>query len=298
MPDVAAAHHTRVLGIGESAASALAGSGPGRVAAVFTRTLYIETTLGWACLGPTGLGSGPLNVLCDLPDSIDWRATITCGQTVTFAHGLFALSPGWAFVPGNARTWRPDPPPPWTAETLACGLGLLERLVEIPPSQAGLGPFLLKAPYLATPEAQRAAPAVDALHMWLGNRKSGTGIRFDGVARDAASLLGLGPGLTPAGDDFLGGLMIGLHMTGRAAECARLWCELEPKLATRTADISAAHLRAAAAGHGSAALHTALHFVIAGQSERLPGALASIGEIGHTSGWDALAGGVVALRAA
>ena len=46
----------------------------------------------------------------------------------------------------------------------------------------------------------------------------------------------------------------------------------------------------------SAALHAALNALVTGRADDLPAELERIEEIGHTSGWDALAGAVTALR--
>ena len=101
-------------------------------------------------------------------------------------------------------------------------------------------------------------------------------------------LIGLGPGLTPSWDDYLGGALIGLQALGRARQAESLWRWLEPRLAARTSALSAAHLAAAAAGQG----HEALHEVLNGSP-----ALDKLDAVGHCSGWDALAGAVAVLRA-
>ncbi len=98
-------------------------------------------------------------------------------------------------------------------------------------------------------------------------------------------LLGLGIGLTPSGDDFLCGVLAGLHMTGndRHPFTQRLRSELANRLSD-TIDFSAAFL--------SCALD--LQFSLAvNRLYRLPDAceiLASFEEIGHSSGTDTLCG--------
>jgi hypothetical protein len=56
-------------------------------------------------------------------------------------------------------------------------------------------------------------------------------------------------------------------------------------------------LAAAAEGFGSAALHDLHAAIVEGSSEAVPEALRAVTAIGHTSGWDALAGVASALRA-
>lgn len=153
-----------------------------------------------------------------------------------------------------------------------------------------------------------AAPNIAILHAWLQDTSQGTPLGLSqgtgisdpsppqSVLEAATWLLGLGPGLTPSGDDFLGGLLIALRLLNRGDLAARLWAGLEAAAARRSVELSVAHLRAAAAGRGGAALHAALNALVTGRADDLPAALERIHGIGHTSGWDALAGAVTALR--
>jgi hypothetical protein len=101
-----------------------------------------------------------------------------------------------------------------------------------------------------------------------------------------AALIGLGPGLTPSGDDFLVGAIVALHAYGHARRARRLAAKLRFEGATHP--ISVAHWRAACEGLGSDALHACLHDMAEGRAART--SLERIATIGHTSGWDALAG--------
>jgi len=109
-------------------------------------------------------------------------------------------------------------------------------------------------------------------------------------------LLGLGPGLTPSGDDFLGGALIALFRIGREDLAHRLYRQIQPDLAQRTGPVSRALIAAAASGEGLESLHAALDAVLTGASESMDQKLGGIDRIGHCSGWDALAGAVTVLR--
>jgi hypothetical protein len=103
-------------------------------------------------------------------------------------------------------------------------------------------------------------------------------------------LIGLGPGLTPAGDDFVGGAMIALRAFGNAELADRIAGWALPLAQKRTNRISRAFLECAAAGEGLEALHDLL-----GTFERKH--LARLARVGHTSGLDAAAGALLALSA-
>jgi len=110
---------------------------------------------------------------------------------------------------------------------------------------------------------------------------------------DAVSdLIGLGPGLTPSGDDFLIGTLALLAAVGQTNTHAALGRAVVAG-AGRTSPLSASLLREAAAGHVGENLHAMVAAVIAGDAD---GAIDAATRIGHTSGWDALAGAVVTVR--
>ena len=109
--------------------------------------------------------------------------------------------------------------------------------------------------------------------------------------------IGLGPGLTPWGDDLIGGALIALAALGLRERRDVLWRHCV-ELLDRTNDISRAHLRSAALGFGSAALHNAIHAVMSGSVRNLRQALAALAAMGHTSGRDAFAGSLIVLRQA
>jgi len=166
------------------------------------------------------------------------------------------------------------------------GCGPLNALVEgftAPPMGARLS---VEVASLWTPPAPPPHAAADlaALHSAARGR----------VPPEGLGVLVLGPGLTPSGDDFLGGVMLALHHVHRAAQARGLWRSLEPRL-SRTAPISAAHLAAAAAGEGHEALHAALLHLFQ-REPGWPAALDALDAIGHCSGWDALAGAAAVAR--
>jgi hypothetical protein len=114
------------------------------------------------------------------------------------------------------------------------------------------------------------------------------------AARAANALIGLGPGLTPAGDDFVGGALIALRAAGHAAFADRVAAWALALAEEGTGKISRAHLRCAAAGEGHEALH-ALLANLGKQRQAIECSLAALARIGHSSGLDAAAGALLAL---
>ncbi|MEM8949079.1 MAG: DUF2877 domain-containing protein [Pseudomonadota bacterium] len=117
--------------------------------------------------------------------------------------------------------------------------------------------------------------------------------------RPAIQLLGLGPGLTPSGDDLLAGILIAWHHLSASAAANRLSHHLigTGEACTRTTPISLAHLEAAARGYGASPLHQLLNALIVNRRLEIADALDAAAKIGHSSGLDAIAGMVLAMTA-
>ena len=201
------------------------------------------------------------------------------------------------------REWRPPAPPRWSPSKLQRGLAWLGAAAAGAPA-AGLGrlivPLAARAVGAAAPVGGSALAAlawapIAALSRWI----------YEAAVSGAASsppavvggLIGLGPGLTPSGDDALAGALLALHAFGRADLARSLAEHLRPLAAGGTGFISRAHLECAARGEGAAVLHDALVATMSGDVAALDRAGTAVGRLGHTSGWDALAG-IVAVGAA
>jgi Protein of unknown function (DUF2877) len=103
--------------------------------------------------------------------------------------------------------------------------------------------------------------------------------------------------LTPSGDDLLGGMMLALSALGRNEMRDALWATIGAELDDLTVPISAMHLSAAADGLGAEAMHRMIAAVVAGDAGAIARLLPTMAAIGATSGFDALAGALMVLRA-
>jgi hypothetical protein len=104
---------------------------------------------------------------------------------------------------------------------------------------------------------------------------------LDAALRTAARLVGLGPGLTPAGDDVMAGCTAGLVLLGHPA-AERFAAGVYALAAGRTTELSRALLRHAAAGRVSGEYAAVLHGLV---GERPLGpAIEALLATGSTSG--------------
>jgi len=111
----------------------------------------------------------------------------------------------------------------------------------------------------------------------------------------ALALLGLGGGLTPSGDDFVGGMLFARQLLAAAGRAEperwrRLADAVKQAATTCTHPISAALLSDLASGSGHAPLHEMVTALAAGDLPRARRAAATLARLGHSSGWDMLAG--------
>ncbi|MEL6964600.1 MAG: DUF2877 domain-containing protein, partial [Pseudomonadota bacterium] len=196
--------------------------------------------------------------------------------------------------------WRPLCPGSYVdVSALAAGLNSLQFLMcerDIP--EDGLAKFMFVESQPESIVERAAAPAIRALETTLREAfDNNTSIPLASTAGidEIAGLIGLGPGLTPSGDDLLVGIMIACHHLKGTTAVERLGAVV--RIATdRTNLISQAHLDAAALGYAAAPLHDLLGAILRNDGLDIAAALDATAKIGHSSGFDALAGIVLTLR--
>lgn len=266
----------------------------GRVAATFERTLYLRFGEDWVCLGGPALPPGPLSLACDGFTAENWARIARQGTTVRSDGNALSFQGGDVIAFSGAITWQPAPMPLPGAARLREGLSLLSA--HLPPTveREGLARFL-QSTTPGTKESlvvRAAAPAIEALAEWLAGR-SEQGLPLWAVEK----LLGLGPGLTPSGDDFLAGVLLALHHLARHREAEPLAQAIHARAQLATVEVSAAYLRCAARGLAAEPLHRAFAACATADDEAIRAALDSFDGLGHSSPWDTLAGYAVAAGA-
>ncbi len=195
------------------------------------------------------------------------------------------------------RAWQPAPFQA-DAHALAAGAALCLRLQ----SSDGADPSTDPATFPGLLAWLHGQPLSFALQL---GRARFDAVRSALVANDATAfqasalrVLGLGPGLTPSGDDFLGAIFFALHHAPRRAWCAAMPSLYERVLQaaqTATNPISAALLEDLMAGASYRVLHEMLAALQGGEPQAIHAAAANLLRLGASSGADLLAGLLVAL---
>ena len=289
----------------------------GEVIATFHRSCYVLGVRGEVmCIADQQLDDGPLTLRVDFPSRCNVETLgITVGMPLWLEEGDFLLGREVLLQMAGASSWVPP------AVTMSASSGRILRRLRILADglkrdvpNAGLAPLLRHAESLAhgrqvvlrseSRVAHFALPAAAGLvkGVWTRDERA--------IHAGVDGLVGLGPGLTPSGDDLLGGMMVGLitmlDAEGSGVECRRTqrdvsadWRDLIATMAGAisrrapdgTTSISAALLIHAAAGVAVDAVHRLLQTIFEGGATSSPvGTALEVARTGHTSGWDCLAG--------
>ncbi len=268
-------------------------TGAARVHAVFERAVYLKTEGGrLLVLGQETVPDG--GSVLRVAGTPSWPA-------ITAVEAIARLTPGMISVGGcridlrAAALWR-TPPVPARAAPDAIERALLTAAWAARTGRssglkalAGLGLRSLPAPALDTALLRGAAPHLEALVRALMAADAGA------VREPAQRLAGLGPGVTPSGDDVLLGAITGLRYarTGSALRFA-----IVDAAQPRTTWASAQLLQYAFAGEATVPLlEVAGALVRAVDIPALDPLLARLFSVGETSGADALVGLLAGLAA-
>src|SRR5262249_54260193 len=112
-----------------------------------------------------------------------------------------------------------------------------------------------------------------------------------------SGLVGLGPGLTPAGDDVLAGCLVTLRAFGADALHAGLARSVRRRMRATTL-LSAAFLVRAGGGEGVPGLIGLLRACAGADPDRVAVAVAGLARVGHSSGTAMGHGALLGIRAA
>jgi len=284
--------------VGLLAARALKSRRSAAVLARFERSFCLDVGGEPITIGDQDLHLGPLNLRLATGDNARLTTVlrIETGQRWVLSPDRLTRSDGLVIDLSKAVVWRPNAPATKPDRTrLRENLDHLHRLLlerDLP--EDGLISLSLDLGPPRTATERAALPLLQALKADLPRLLENTA---NADPARAARLLGLGPGLTPSGDDLLAGLLIAWRQLGAVAAADRLARALLDGGQERTTVISLAHLRAAAKGYGAAPLHDLLDAIFGNHRQGLDEALDAAAKIGHSSGFDAIAGVMLAFCA-
>jgi hypothetical protein len=304
MENPVVAHRTEALSMSWRVARALRQEGwDGEVLAVHPRSCYLAGEDGTiSAVVPETLGNGPLNLVVPA-GSVHALEGLAVGASVTSTGDRLTVGQHLEVGLEKAVLWDPKVHPALGAdpEGLARSLAALYGTAVTGSPEQSLSRLL---PYIR--EEDLPTPLAKVTHFPRSHALIGGLV--DALAHRSrrslkvvtSSLAGLGPGLTPSGDDFLAGVLLALAMIqehradGDLAEIARL---LLDTAAPRTHEISAAYLKAAHAGEASERWHALLGALAVASAPEIGSAASSVMTVGETSGADMLVGFLAGMEA-
>jgi hypothetical protein len=265
------------------------------VEAVFERSFYLRSGDEFICIGESEIGNGPITLIGNLGPLSNFELQLGHSAAVCDRHIVIGNS--IRLTLDQSESWRS---PPWpicpspirlidTCAALAWRAAIdapeesLARHVSAVPQTSRRQPLLTRI----------ARPRIAIFEHWLSAVLDARHVRVMAFEEAIQGLIGLGPGLTPSGDDFLVGALALLDAVGERHAHDALARAITDTLLGLTTPLSACFLRAAAAGHVGEALHSAVSSIITGDIDP---AVAAAGRIGHSSGWDMMAGIMTTLR--
>jgi hypothetical protein len=278
----------------------------GRVHSVFDRVINLAFPgRAMVSVSRTGIDNSPTNIVTDLT-SDSWpklganagAEAVAGGKLLRLGHVIIDLGAACIWLPAIKRSLAPLLP---DSEIAANVLVLQKWAKGHLKHQQGLSPLL---PFFAEllagscpPEARQDPFLLAAAQGIADIAASVKAADFPAVRTRAQSLIGLGPGLTPSGDDLLAGLMAGMTFAQKMASprfprvpVEQLNQAIVSLADGRTTDISRHLLEFSARGEVSETMEVVILAILQGPEYKLKHSAARLADVGATSGADQLLG--------
>lgn len=289
--------------IGETACRLLRPGACGQVLAGFSRAAYLVTEqaeLFWLASEDAPMHLRGLRIAGPFPK-------LVAGENFFIEDQCINIAPHLQVDFGDASTWAVSPIPAEAALEIdqipVRVKGIFSTGFDL--SQAsGFGRLIPKILSLAAGQLDDEAEIDPVLALaWLGIYEIAKACLLrdmPGLLQEANALVGLGEGLTPSGDDFLGGLLFCVNTIQRlypgfinldSSEQA-LFIESAKR---RTHLISFTLLKDLTNGQAVEPLHEWLHSVLSDQPPESIRPASCLTQIGHSTGWDLLTGALTGL---
>lgn len=251
----------------------------GTVHSVYRKTINLSVGGQLAALQASGSPLSPISLLTTLTSKEMAELPIKVQDSVTISSGILQIGKDCRFLLDDASSMNLELSFSLSSEKLS----VLERLIFPIFSFRDAGSFEL---LFCHPEKAAEIPFLAAAQKYLLHTSQALfSSDWETAAQALCRLIGLGPGLTPGGDDFLCGVLAGLILCGNDRHpFTTILRRTIAGLLSNTNQISAAFLQCALEKQFSLAICslTALP-----SSEEI---LANFLKIGHSSGTDTLCG--------
>ncbi len=291
-----------VFSIGSMALRCLSSRKEWQVIATFKRSLYCRDSKGHIiCIGRAEIGKGPFTLLCSFDSPWPEPVLSTTTGIRLRKNQLLLEGTGIIFDLHGALVWNKSLRA--ISRQGDCLLAdirwIAEKVFRDAPPES-LGPVVSSffpmsiqritwSSSLLTNSLHKYFVEVMSEVRYLPLLLSGEQCALS-FAEKLRCLIGLGPGLTPAGDDFLAGIVMGLFKMGHQHEAGLLAHYFYRAAHGRVTAISLAFYRALSEGYVVESYHQFLDVIGTGDARNLERLLKQVSLAGATSGWDTITG--------
>ena len=294
--------HSHITQLGTTARSCILQGGHGNVLAVVSQAIYLLTESGellWITPENAPMHRRCVQILMPLPG-------LSTGSQFRMRDHQLEFDPSIVLDMQNASVWstpRMQPGQLLDFTQLFSHIQSLFSLLDHSQTR-GFGSFLphillLSRDTTTQPLPETADPVLSfAGPLVLEMARACLEGRSTLISRSACALIGLGAGLTPSGDDFLGGAFFALVIL-RAAYPGLFHTDIIAPIdmvRSRTHLISYTLLSDLANGYAVAPLHSVINGILRGEPlEDIVPFIDQLTRLGHSTGWDLLAGMLTGL---
>lgn len=255
------------------------------------RGLYLRLSSGWMLFLSYEERPGPVT-LNYAGDSVIFR-NIEIGSTLNCRQNFLEFSePGISVSTARATVWSPSPPPgkilsrDQRSRYLTATYELIEKAAPSS-SIVDLFPYLLDRNLEHGTHAPQYLTVLRSLQLACETEEERL------VAQPLSAFLGLGKGLTPSGDDFVIGFLLGInrwaYQLPGTLDIKQLNSRIIEQARSQTTTISLNLIECACAGHADERLILALDGIISGNIAPMI-CVNLLAGWGNTSGFDLLTG--------
>lgn len=303
-------HHAKALylnaqSIGLSADDRIQIQGKiGVIHSIFQRVINI-TVLENRLISLVGqeVGQGPLNILVNIPNRINLstigikRGDIVTrvGESIVIGENVIVISTQWTELWEPKRKFQDSLQP---LKTIMANIEIIRDIALASDHLSGLGELIPLTHINGLNDSKTenlgsvsllALPHISSMLKAIKFGNSHDIIRF------TKHLVGLGPGLTPAADDMLLGLMISIvyiseNFNDTSIDVKKINNDIVSNISGRTTIISEEFLREASVGNVNEAVASLMENLLTSRQRELENSLRNVLDLGGTSGTDTVFG--------
>ncbi|KKL74153.1 hypothetical protein LCGC14_2067750 [marine sediment metagenome] len=276
----------------------------GLIHSIFQRVINI-TLLGNRLISLVGqdVGQGPLNILVNIPNHINFSTigikkgdiVTRISESIVLGENAIVISTQWTELWEPKRNFRTILQP---LKTIIANVEIMKNITLTSNYLGGLGE-LIPLTHINGLKDSKTEKLGSVSHLALPHILSMLKAIKSGhspdITRITKHLVGLGPGLTPAADDMLIGLMISMlyiseNFKETSIDVKKINKDIISIISGRTTIISEEFLREASVGNVNEAVTSLMENLLTSKQSELENSVRKILDLGCTSGTDTVFG--------